>query len=596
MRLFTAVYNGFIAALLITLLCVRSVRICMVIPMGRLFLITLAIAGAGMYALLRLKKGRINEAVLSTVNLCLSTLLLFLVYRFVYGHELLKKTGFAFRLATHNRQITDQTVNALIAYLLCAGLLIIWLYVLNIQPARKKMCVFFLVLLLAVAGDRLFHWSDLLTDRNSYLMLRDYASDHFLQALLLYLLFTVIGCTLLALPGVTAAIPAGILFGPVWGSVLCLTGATLAAVASFFAARFFLRESFRPVLEKNKLLKRVLFSGNRKHDLLVLMITRLVPVFPFNLQNFAYGLTAIHPAVYAAGTFVFMIPGVVLITIGSYGLTAENNRAAYLIVAAVLLAVVLLAGFIIWRVFMKDETKQREAIIVLTRVPEAGSVKTRLQPFLTPEQCAAFQEAMLKDTVRICNQAADMRAHCDVFVCHTPGDEKSAETLKRMLNHASAGYFAQGEGTLGERMLQAFEAVFRKGYDRAVLTGSDLPALTAGVLAASLDLLAEEGTDAVLNPADDGGYWLIGLKQAHPEAFFVQAYGTDTVFEETKTSMEQAGLRVKTGTMLADADTPDDLKELMKELRRADIQDLHEAEREDSCTVRFLRQLMRDDV
>ena len=74
------------------------------------------------------------------------------------------------------------------------------------------------------------------------------------------------------------------------------------------------------------------------------MITRLVPLFPYNLQNFAYGITDMPLATYSVCTFLFMAPGVAMFTIGSAGLTAEENKWIYFAASALLLAVVMLLG------------------------------------------------------------------------------------------------------------------------------------------------------------------------------------------------------------------------------------------------------------
>jgi len=112
------------------------------------------------------------------------------------------------------------------------------------------------------------------------------------------------------------------------------------------------------MLEKNRLLKKLLFSNNAKNDFIILMITRLVPVFPYNLQNFAYGITDISFMKYSVLTFVFMLPGVALYTIGAAGLTAESGKAVYFIVAAVLAVIVTIAGILIKKKYLGDEENE----------------------------------------------------------------------------------------------------------------------------------------------------------------------------------------------------------------------------------------------
>ena len=165
---------------------------------------------------------------------------------------------------------------------------------------------------------------------------------------------------MLALPGITFAVAAGILFGPFMGIFACLTATTLGAMFAFLVGRFFLKESVKPMLEKNRLLKRLLFSADGKSDMIVLMITRMVPLFPYNLQNFAYGITDIGFWKYSIFTFIFMLPGVSFFTIGSAGLTAEGDKWKYFLTAGILAVLVTAAGILIQRKFLgnvKEETK-----------------------------------------------------------------------------------------------------------------------------------------------------------------------------------------------------------------------------------------------
>ena len=108
---------------------------------------------------------------------------------------------------------------------------------------------------------------------------RAYAAEHYLSAALIYVAATTAGCVLLALPGVCFAIVSGVLFGPVMGTLLCLVSATFGAVLSFLAGRFFLKDSVKPMLEKSPALKRFLFDNADGSALVLLMVTRLLPVF-----------------------------------------------------------------------------------------------------------------------------------------------------------------------------------------------------------------------------------------------------------------------------------------------------------------------------
>ena len=216
-----------------------------------------------------------------------------------------------------------------------------------------------LLLLLAAAAvflaDRYFGWSRQFTDGNALELLMGAVRENLWQAALLYCLLTVVGCVVLALPGVTFAVFAGMLFGPWLGTLLCLLATTMGAVLAFLAGRFFLRDAVKPMVMKNRWLRQLLFEGTGRKDVLVLAITRLVPLFPYNLQNFAYGITDIPLSTYTLCTFLFMAPGVAMFTLGTAGLTAQGNTALYLAGAAVLLVLVLGIGWYMKRKYLHQE-------------------------------------------------------------------------------------------------------------------------------------------------------------------------------------------------------------------------------------------------
>ena len=216
-----------------------------------------------------------------------------------------------------------------------------------------------LLLLLAAAAvllaDRHFGWSRQLTGGNALALLMAAVQENLWQAAFLYCLLTVVGCVVLALPGVTFAVFAGILFGPWLGTLLCLLATTVGAVLAFLAGRFFLRDAVKPMVMKNRWLRQLLFEEAGRKDVLVLAITRLVPLFPYNLQNFAYGITDIPLSTYTLCTLLFMAPGVAMFTLGTAGLTAEGNTALYFAGAAVLLALVLGIGWYMKKKYLKQE-------------------------------------------------------------------------------------------------------------------------------------------------------------------------------------------------------------------------------------------------
>lgn len=222
-----------------------------------------------------------------------------------------------------------------------------------------KPLVFVLAATLLWLLNRAFGWSELISGE-SLTFLRGMVSENLAAAAALYVLLTIVGCVLLALPGVTFAVLAGLLFGPWLGSLLCLVATTLGAIAAFLASRYFLRDWLKPIVLKNALLRRFLFDEAGRSAILLLLITRLVPLFPYNLQNFAYGITDISLLPYSLYTFLFMMPGVALFTVGTAGLTAPGGQLGYLALTLLLLLVVFLSGWWLRRRYLGQKESSND--------------------------------------------------------------------------------------------------------------------------------------------------------------------------------------------------------------------------------------------
>jgi uncharacterized membrane protein YdjX (TVP38/TMEM64 family) len=221
-----------------------------------------------------------------------------------------------------------------------------------------KILVFIASIIVIFILNRHLGCSKYLSNTENLTFLKNTVDDNMLLAMAIYIIITIIGCVVFALPGVTFAILAGMVFGPCIGIFSCLVATTIGASLAFVVGRFFLKDSIKPTLEKNKILKKLLFSKDGKSDLVVLMITRMVPIFPYNLQNFAYGVTDIGFWKYTIYTFIFMFPGVAFFTIGAAGLTAGENKWMYFSIAGILAVVVTLVGLIIRKKFLGNETEE----------------------------------------------------------------------------------------------------------------------------------------------------------------------------------------------------------------------------------------------
>jgi uncharacterized membrane protein YdjX (TVP38/TMEM64 family) len=122
----------------------------------------------------------------------------------------------------------------------------------------------------------------------------------------------------LLLPGLPLTIAGGILFGPFWGVVYAITGATIGACLAFLVARYIARDWVETKLRSPKW--RRLDEGVEKQGWKVVAFTRLIPLFPFNLLNYAFGLTRIKFLHYAVATFFCMLPACIAFIVFSSSL------------------------------------------------------------------------------------------------------------------------------------------------------------------------------------------------------------------------------------------------------------------------------------
>ena len=194
----------------------------------------------------------------------------------------------------------------------------------------------------------------------------------------------------------------------------------------------------------------------------------------------------------------------------------------------------------------------KRAMICFTRVPRAGRTKTRLMPLLSPGQCAGLHWAFLKDQAEVYRQVDG-----DLFVAYT--EDPNWMELKPVFKMAREFYPQVGDN-LGEKMDHALKTVLALGYDAVVLTGADLPALTAAHLESGFAAL--ESADIAIGPTSDGGYYLIGTKAPCSAVFSVQGYGGATVYENTLSAAHAAGYTVAPALACDDVDTPEDLENL----------------------------------
>jgi glycosyltransferase A (GT-A) superfamily protein (DUF2064 family) len=249
------------------------------------------------------------------------------------------------------------------------------------------------------------------------------------------------------------------------------------------------------------------------------------------------------------------------------------------------------------------------ALAVMAKAPRAGKVKTRLAPVLGFEGSAAINVCFLRDTTRniaeIGAGTAMMRAEWQAnipearegtpasevrnsrvrdsrvrdskvagvggaaqgLVCYTPvGDEVAFDGLLP----EDFALIAQRGDAFGERLLAAAEDILSCGFGAICLIDSDSPTMPAAALRQAVEELARPGDRVVLGGSDDGGYYLIGLKQAHATPFERITWSTASVYAETAERCKEAGLELVELPVWYDVDDAATLAVLEAELLRGE--------------------------
>lgn len=200
----------------------------------------------------------------------------------------------------------------------------------------------------------------------------------------------------------------------------------------------------------------------------------------------------------------------------------------------------------------------KRAVIIMTKVPAAGNVKTRLQNVISPADCENLSLAFLKDAVHRADTACE-----NVFVAFTPPE--NIEQLKSILPNREV--FAQNGKDLGERMFCAFETVFAKGFEEVVMIGTDSPTFPIDYIEQAFEHL-ETTSEIILGKTEDGGFYLIGLRVLRREIFENVAWSTPKTFEQVYKNVHKLDLHLRETPSWYDVDEPKDLIKMQTEILR----------------------------
>lgn len=189
----------------------------------------------------------------------------------------------------------------------------------------------------------------------------------------------------------------------------------------------------------------------------------------------------------------------------------------------------------------------KNLLLIFTRNPELGKVKTRLAKTIGAEKALAIYKFLLAHTKKVTENIA-----CDKAVYYS---------VKVREDDLWNGEIYQKKQQLGEdlgiRMQNAFQDAFANGYEKVLIVGSDLIDLSEEII--EMGFLQLASNDVVIGPAEDGGYYLLGMKSVHPNVFKNKNWGTSTVREETLNDLKDK--KVHLLNELNDVDVLDDIKE-----------------------------------
>jgi len=202
------------------------------------------------------------------------------------------------------------------------------------------------------------------------------------------------------------------------------------------------------------------------------------------------------------------------------------------------------------------------ALAVMTKAPQAGRVKTRLTPPLSPEEAAALNTCFLRDTAASISRTTERGRAVGVGV-YTP---HGSETAYSGILPEGFILVPQRGDLFGERLIAATDDLLQLGFDSVCLIDSDSPTVPDAAFTQAVEHLSDPNDCVVLGPSDDGGYYLIGVKKTHHRLFQQIDWSTERVLEQTIAAARELNLPVHLLPTWYDVDDRVTLSRLCREL------------------------------
>jgi rSAM/selenodomain-associated transferase 1 len=199
-----------------------------------------------------------------------------------------------------------------------------------------------------------------------------------------------------------------------------------------------------------------------------------------------------------------------------------------------------------------NDPSGKALVVVVAKEPVAGKVKTRLTPGISPDDAAGLYRCFILDRIRGIGSLTGV----DRAVAYTPADAVGTFSA---LPLDGFELFPQCGADLGERLNNIFLDKLSNGYQAVSIVDSDSPDLPNSLIRESVQLLLSRQAEVVFGPCHDGGYYLVGMRNPHPELFRDIPWSTGSVLSTSLEKCRALGLDVNLLSSWNDLDTFDDL-------------------------------------
>jgi rSAM/selenodomain-associated transferase 1 len=203
------------------------------------------------------------------------------------------------------------------------------------------------------------------------------------------------------------------------------------------------------------------------------------------------------------------------------------------------------------------------AIIVFTKFPVEGKVKTRLAKNMGNKFAVSFYRVCAEHTFKELVKVKETGSELFLFF----SEENETEQVMKWVGN-NFNYYSQQGADLGLKMYNAFDTVFKRGYKKVIIIGTDTPDVSMNIVQSAISVL--DNYSVVIGPANDGGYYLLGFKSKLIDLFTGIEWSTDSVFDNTIKKLNNSKVNYFMLDELTDIDTLEDLQNWLRHYKGDD--------------------------